>query len=84
MIQDWHNDEDAYPTMQVTTQVYMARDESKDSGVLLLVIQKKHKHKSLHCQSMHVAFSQNANTWHAVKPIDFYRSVLIREFAEKE
>lgn len=85
--QDWHNDEDAYPTMQVTTfQVYMARDESKkDSGVLLSSNTKEAQAQVPYLPNHAWAFSANANTWHAVKPIDFYRpSFLIREFAEKE
>lgn len=87
--QAWHNDVDAYPNVKLTTfQVYMAQDDSKkDSGVILANEidndddytqgQAQVEYKPNHAW----AFTADISTWHAVKPIDFYRpSLLMRNY----
>lgn len=83
-----HNDLASYPGREVTTfQVYMARDtKHASSGVHLQKVQ----HGSLISQVPYLpnhawGFKANAETWHTVEKIHFYRpSFLIRNFKRIE
>ncbi len=90
--QAWHNDvEPFYTDIELTTfQIYMAKDESKKhSGVILAdkIDPEDDEDYSLGVAQVEYkpnhawAFTANLNTWHAVKPIDFYRpSFIARNF----
>lgn len=81
--QGWHNDIDAYPDTEVTTfQVYMAQDGTNvDSGVVVSQTKEKAQGKVPYLPNHAWCFTANANTWHAVEKIDFYRpSFMVRNF----
>ena len=89
--QNWHNDLDEYPNMELTTfQIYMAKDDSKKhSGVILTdditdIEDYSQGLAQVEYKPNHAwAFTAKQNSWHAVAPIDFYRpSFIVRNYTQ--